>query len=240
MRVMYRFLAAAVLLIGLIATQSASADDTFRGCLAGTKDNYVLRSVDGNLYRLHSDDTIKNHVGEFIEVKGHVKNKDRDKEALRESRVNQDAGVTVPTVGIDVSHIKTLSNTCADMPNRTAALSNAPETGVSSAVADGVSGGVASGVATDESGKYQHYTGCLSGTHDNYFLRADDGNMYRLHSDKDINEHVGERVDVRGRVDNHKRDQDAQATAAATGVSTEAAGINVEDIKTISKGCINP
>lgn len=239
MRVFYRFLAAALLLTGLMATQ-AFADDTFRGCLAGTKDNYVLRSVDGNLYRLHSDDDIKNHVGEFIEVKGHVKNKDRDKDALRENRINQEAGVTVPTVGIDVSHIKTLSNTCADMPNRTAALSNAPEAGVSSAVADGVAGGVSPGVATDDSGKYQHYTGCLSGTHDNYFLRADDGNMYRLHSDKDIHEHVGERVDIRGRIDNKKRDENAQATAAATGISTEAAGINVEDIKTIAKGCINP
>ena len=240
MRVFYRFLAAAVLLAGLLLAQTAFAEDTFRGCVAGTKDDYMLRSIDGNLYRLHSSDDIKHHIGEYVEVKGHVKNKDRERQALKESAANQQAGVTVPTVGIDVEHIKTLSSTCADMPARSATLSTAPETGVSSAVAEGVAGGVASGVATDDSSKYQHYTGCLSGTTDNYFLRADDGNIYRLHSDKDIHEHVGERVDVRGRIENKKRDRDAQAAAAATGVQSEAAGINVEDIKTVAKGCMNP
>ena len=101
-----------------------------------------------------------------------------------------------------------------------------------------VTGLMATQASADD--KYQHYTGCVSGTHDNYFLRTDTGITYRLHSDKDINEHVGRRVDVRGRVDNKKRDERAQSAAAASGVLTEAAGINVEDIKTIAQGCMNP
>ena len=263
MRVLHRFLAAGLLLAGMFVAQSALADDTFRGCLTGTKDNYVLRSVDGNLYRLHSSDDIKQHVGEMVEVKGHIKNKDRDKAALSQNAAARNAGVTIPTVGIDVEHISSLSSACPAVPAQngvassvapdgsvssttttTTTTTTAPSAGISSGVASGVdsgvSGAVQQGIATESgSGKYQHFIGCLSGTHDNYFLRTDDGTLFRLHSDKDINEHVGDRVDVRGRLDNKKRDQDAQATAAATGVQTEAAGVNVEDLKTVSRGC-NP
>src|ERR1051326_5263881 len=108
MRVLHRFLAAGLLLAGMLVAQSALADETFKGCLTGTKDDYVLRSVDGNLYRLHSSDDIKKHVGQMVEVKGHVKNKDREREALNENAAAQNAGVTIPTVGIDVEHIKSL------------------------------------------------------------------------------------------------------------------------------------
>src|ERR1051326_1283282 len=116
MRRIHRFLAAGLLLGGLFVAQSALADDTFRGCLTGTKDNYVLRSVDGNLYRLHSSDDIKKHMGQMVEVKGHVKNKDRERDALNENAAAQNAGVTIPTVGIDVEHIKSLSMACPAMP----------------------------------------------------------------------------------------------------------------------------
>src|SRR3954469_11954859 len=113
MRVLHRSLVAGLLLAGMLVAQSALADDTFRGCLTGTKDNYVLRSVDGNLYRLHSSDDIKKHVGEMVEVKGHIKNKDRDKAALNQAASAQAAGVTIPAVGIDVEHINGLAQACS-------------------------------------------------------------------------------------------------------------------------------
>src|ERR1051326_9339928 len=118
MRVIHRSLFAAVLMAGLLLAQSMFAADTWRGCLTGTKDNYVLRSVDGNLYRLHSSDDIKHHVGEMVEVKGHIKNKDRDKAALNQNAAARNAAVTIPTVGIDVQHISSLSSACpAALPN---------------------------------------------------------------------------------------------------------------------------
>jgi hypothetical protein len=255
MRRIHRFLAAGLLLGGLFVAQSALADDTFRGCLTGTKDNYVLRSVDGNLYRLHSSGDIKKHVGQMVEVKGHVQNKDRDKAALNQQPAAQNAGVTIPTVGIDVEHISGLSMACSATMTGQADVNAAPAAGVSSTtttttttttqpavaggVDTGVSGAVQQGVAT-ESGKYEHFSGCLTGTKDNYLLRADDGTLYRLHSDKDINEHVNSRVDVRGRIDNKERDRQAQINApveAQAGISVPKAGINVEDIKTISGAC---
>ena len=259
MRRINHFFAAGMLLAGLFVAQTALADDTFRGCLTGTKDNYVLRSVDGNLYRLHSSDDIKKHVGQMVEVQGHVKNKDRDKAALSQNAAAQNAGVTIPTVGIDVEHISGISGSCpaatsaavspapgatvSSTTTTTTTTTTEPAAGVTSGVATGVSagvsGGMQSGVAT-ESGKYEHFTGCLTGSKDNYLLRADDGSLYRLHSDKDINEHVNARVDVRGRIDNKDRDRQAQVNApveAQAGVSVPKAGINVEDIKTISGAC---
>jgi hypothetical protein len=260
MRFQFRILAG-LLLAGLLIAQSAFADDNehFRGCLTGTKDNYVLRSVDGNLYRLHSSDDIKDHVGQMVEVKGHVENKDRDKAAASQVAAARSAGVTIPTVGIDVVHIKGLAGSCSDMKAdagvavapgvntsttvTTTTTTTTPSAGVASGVAsgvdNGVSGSVEQGIAT-ESGKYQHYTGCLTGVKDNYVLRSDDGSLYRLHSDKDIHEHVNARVDVRGRIDNKDRDREAQVNApvaAQVGVEVPRAGINVEDIKTISGAC---
>src|SRR6266404_2611807 len=37
----------------------------------------------------------------------------------------------------------------------------------------------------------QLFKGCIGGSKDNYTLAAQDGTTYRLHSDKDIAEHVG-------------------------------------------------
>lgn len=273
MRVLSRFLLTAMLLAGFVVVQSAFADDAWRGCLTGTKGNYVLRSVDGNLYRLHSSDDIKHHIGQMVEVKGHVQNKDRDKAALNQAPIAQREGVTIPTVGIDVDHITAIAGACPAAGSEKAVVTGevapgsvssttttttttttaAPpvsggvaagvSSGVSGDVSEGVSGTVQSGVVTETAGKYQHFFGCLSGTKDHYMLRADDGNLYRLHSDKDIHEHVGDRVEIRGRIDNKDRDREAQANApaaAASGLATEAAGINVEDIKSIARGCTNP
>src|ERR1043166_5714135 len=156
MRVLHRFLAAGLLLAGMLVAQSALADDIFKGCLTGTKDNYVLRSVDGNLYRLHSSDDIKHHVGEMVEVKGHIKNKDRDKAALNQNAAARNAGVTIPTVGIDVQHISSLSSACPAGLQNGVASSVAPDGSVSSTTTTtttttstpsaGISSGVAGGV----------------------------------------------------------------------------------------------
>jgi hypothetical protein len=75
------------------------------------------------------------------------------------------------------------------------------------------------------------YTGCLTGTKDNYLLTGEKGDKYRLHSDKDINEHVNTMVEVRGTV--KTEGVDSQKTAA----SDNAKDLDVADIKTVSKGC---
>ena len=79
---------------------------------------------------------------------------------------------------------------------------------------------------TDE----QVFKGCVGGTKDNYTLTDETGKQFRLHSDKDINEHVGENVEVRGTI--KKEGTDSQATATKT-----MQQIDVADIKTVSKGC---
>ncbi len=75
------------------------------------------------------------------------------------------------------------------------------------------------------------FKGCLSGTKDNYVLTDEKGDKYRLHSDKDINEHVNTMVEVRGTV--KTEGVDSQKTAA----SDNAKDLDVADIKTVSKGC---
>jgi LPXTG-motif cell wall-anchored protein len=78
----------------------------------------------------------------------------------------------------------------------------------------------------------QLFRGCLSGSKDNYMLADQQtGQSYRLHSDKDINEHVGDLVEVRGTI---KKEGSDQASGVATGGMQE---IDVADIKTVSKGC---
>jgi hypothetical protein len=97
--------------------------------------------------------------------------------------------------------------------------------------------------------------GCLSGTKDNYTLTDDmSGQKYRLHSDKDINEHVGNMVEIKGTVKAEGADRPAAAAAPSAdasstgaGASSSAAGadasksaekdLDVADIKTVSKGC---
>ena len=79
---------------------------------------------------------------------------------------------------------------------------------------------------TDE----QVFKGCVGGTKDNYTLTDESGKQFRLHSDKDINEHVGNMVEVRGTM--KKEGADSQATSTAT-----LPQIDVADIKNVSKGC---
>jgi hypothetical protein len=107
----------------------------------------------------------------------------------------------------------------------------------------------------------QLFKGCLSGTKDNYVLTDDKtGLKYRLHSDKDINEHVGNMVEIKGTVkaEGADRPADAASNASTTGsvasqpsASTDASktessadaskkadkDLDVADIKDVSKGC---
>jgi len=78
----------------------------------------------------------------------------------------------------------------------------------------------------------QLFRGCLSGSKDNFILADQQtGQSYRLHSDKDISEHVGDLVEIRGTV---KKEGADRASDVATGGMQE---IDVADIKTVSKGC---
>lgn len=76
----------------------------------------------------------------------------------------------------------------------------------------------------------QVFKGCVAGTKDNYTLTDETGKQFRLHSDKDINEHVGNMVEVKGKM--KKEGADSQATSTAT-----LQQIDVDDIKDVSKGC---
>ena len=76
------------------------------------------------------------------------------------------------------------------------------------------------------------YKGCLSGSKDNYILTDDKGNTFRLHSDKDINEHVGKMVEVRGNVKTEGVDSQKQPAAAGN-----AKDLDVGDIKSVSGSC---
>jgi hypothetical protein len=76
----------------------------------------------------------------------------------------------------------------------------------------------------------QVFKGCVGGTKDNYTLTDETGKQFRLHSDKDINEHVGNMVEVKGKM--KKEGADSQATSTAT-----LPQIDVDHIKDVSKGC---
>jgi len=78
----------------------------------------------------------------------------------------------------------------------------------------------------------QLFKGCIGGTKDNYTLTAQDGTTYRLHSDKDITEHVGQSVELRGTVKPEGADKSAQA-----GTAPQQKEIDVADIKTVAKSC---
>lgn len=75
------------------------------------------------------------------------------------------------------------------------------------------------------------FKGCVGGTKDNYTLTDDQGRTFRLHSDKDINEHVGQMVEIRGTVKKEGADKAASAGAMAQ------QELDVADIKTVSKQC---
>jgi hypothetical protein len=78
----------------------------------------------------------------------------------------------------------------------------------------------------------QLFKGCIGGSKDNYTLAAQDGTTYRLHSDKDIAEHVGQSVELRGTVKPEGADRSSQASTTA-----QQKEIDVADIKTVAQSC---
>jgi len=78
----------------------------------------------------------------------------------------------------------------------------------------------------------QLFKGCIGGSKDNYTLAAQDGTTYRLHSDKDIAEHVGQSVELRGTIKPEGADRSSQASTTA-----QQKEIDVADIKTVAQSC---
>jgi Protein of unknown function (DUF5818) len=78
----------------------------------------------------------------------------------------------------------------------------------------------------------QLFKGCIGGSKDNYILTAQDGTTYRLHSDKDITEHVGQSVELRGTVKPEGADRSSQAGAAPQQKEIDVAGV-----KTVAQSC---
>jgi hypothetical protein len=80
----------------------------------------------------------------------------------------------------------------------------------------------------------QLFKGCVGGSKDNYTLTAEDGTNYRLHSDKDIAEHVGQSVEVRGTIKPEGTDRPSETKA---GNAAQQREIDVADIKTVAQSC---
>lgn len=76
----------------------------------------------------------------------------------------------------------------------------------------------------------QSFKGCVSGQKDNYILTDENGTKFRLHSDKDINEHVGQSVEVRGTVNKEGADRASTSTESLQ-------EIDVANIKTVGGSC---
>jgi hypothetical protein len=251
------FLAVAV--IALLAAPVASAKEYYRGCLVGTHDNYMLRTDDGQLFRLHShsEDDFKAHLGEVVEIRGQLSDHEREREAQEQTPAASAAGVEMPRHGLNVSHIDTLSHGCAEVKNGVAVIvpvpvPSTPQQTTTTTVPSGsqtitttTTGGAlpqSAGipVVADNDSSLQHFGGCLVGTDDFYVLRATDGVLYRLRTMGSLRDHVGETVDVSGRIDNSRREIDAQRQAELAqqiGVQIPQMGINVANVRTISKGC---
>jgi hypothetical protein len=250
----------AVAVIALLATPAASAKEYYRGCLVGTHDNYMLRTDDGQLFRLHShsEGDFKAHLGDVVEIKGQLSDHEREREAQEQTPAANAAGVEMPRHGLNVSHIATLSHGCAEVKNGVAVIVPVPVPATaqqtttttvpsgSQTITTTTTGGAlpqsegAPIVAESESSASQHFAGCLVGTEDFYVLRATDGVLYRLRSIGSLRDHVGETVDVSGRIDNSRREIDAQRQAdlaQQVGVQIPQMGINVANVRTISKGC---
>jgi len=225
----------------------------FKGCLTGTKNAYMLKTIDGKVYRLHSDKDIDDHLNKNVEVRGSIKTEGGD-----HSKISAESGIQE----IDVADLKNVSNdSCvgpmagvanagptsvandkqssnvaatSDDQNRTAAATTpaAPAAGVSADASAMPQSDKAP--ATDVGGVTDKneplFKGCVSGTHDNYVLTADNGDRFRLHSDKDINEHVGDQVEIRGTL---KPEGDSTKVSAGSGLKGE---LDVADIKTVQDG----
>jgi len=251
----------AVVVIAVLAAPAASAKEYYRGCLVGTHDNYVLRADDGQLYRLHShsEDDFKAHLGDVVEIKGRLADHEREREAQEQAPAANAAGVELPRHGLNVSHIETVSHGCAEVKSGVAVIVPVPvpatsqqtttttvPSGSQTTTTTTTNGGAlpqSTGVpimVDNDSSALQHFAGCLVGTEDFYVLRATDGVLYRLRSMGSLRDHVGETVDVAGRIDNSRREIDAQRQAELAqqiGVQIPQMGINVANVRTISKGC---
>src|ERR1051325_9601235 len=105
----------AIVVFALLAAPSASAKEYYRGCLVGTHDNYMLRTDDGQLFRLHShsEDDFKAHLGDVVEIKGNLSDHERERQAQEQTPAANAAGVEMPRHGLNVNHIDTLSHGCA-------------------------------------------------------------------------------------------------------------------------------
>ncbi|HUS19406.1 MAG TPA: DUF5818 domain-containing protein [Terriglobales bacterium] len=98
-------------------------EPVFKGCLSGTKDNYVLTTSDGKSFRLHSDKDIAEHVGKMVEIRGTVKKEGADRPA--------DAAPAAQTSEMDVADVKNIEGSCpAD--NSSAASSDMPKSDATS------------------------------------------------------------------------------------------------------------
>ena len=242
--------------MALIAAPAARADEHFRGCLVGTHDNYVLRTESGELYRLHShsQDDMKSHLGMTVDIKGHISDHERERESRQQAAAQDSARVEIPKHGINVSEIKGLSPGCAEVKNGVAVFvpvpvpvapsqtttTTTPSQTTTTTTTTGTALPQGAIVLDNDSTATQHMVGCLVGTEDFYVLKGDDGTLYRLRSDADLREHVGETVAVSGRIDNTKREIEAQHQAELAnrmGVQIPQVGINVASLKTIAKGC---
>lgn len=261
-----------------------------KGCLSGTKNNYILTKADGSKFRLHSDKDLDDHINRTVELRGNVKAEGADRSPSATRQFPE----------IDVADLKTISQGCdpnvSANPSQTGtnnvpAATAAGNTGMTATAGTAQTGGsatmgatttvapstmttVAAGTTpcnpnasaavgsttntttaptgttvaanantmpqsdqtpqTDAGGATDKdeplFKGCITGSKGQFMLKTDDGMQYRLHSDKDINEHTGNRVEIRG-------------TIQPEGVSKEKAANNwkgeldVADIKTVSKGC---
>lgn len=76
----------------------------FKGCISGTKDNYVFTDMNGKAFRLHSDKDIAEHVGKMVEIRGTVKKEGADRPA--------DAQPASASSEMDVADIKNIEGTC--------------------------------------------------------------------------------------------------------------------------------
>lgn len=198
------------------------------------------------------------HLGDVVEIKGQLSDHERERAAQEQTPAANAAGVEMPRHGLNVSHIETVSHGCAEVKSGVAVIVPVPvpttsqqttTTTVPSSsqtITTTTTGGAlpqSAGVpivVDNDSSTLQHFAGCLVGTEDFYVLRATDGVLYRLRSMGSLRDHVGETVDIAGRIDNSRREIDAQRQAELAqqiGVQIPQMGINVANVRTISKGC---
>jgi hypothetical protein len=290
-----------VLCSGVLFAQSQNAqtsvgqptdtnEPVYKGCLTGTKNNYMLTTQDGKSYRLHSDKDIDDHINHNVEVRGSLKKEGADRSGsstlqfpeidVADLKSVGNESCTGPAANPSASNANASGNVAASRSDAgvssqssTAATSAVPASGDRSATATGTDANLAGAVPpsqqvkpgepstttstasssttaaanndasalpqsdqpqTDVGGATDKneplYKGCVAGNHDKYTLMTDAGDMYRLHSDKDINEHVGDRVEIRGTMKPEGNGEKVSANGKWKGE------IDVADIKTVEEG----